>query len=944
MIGLLALVGWAFDIQVLRHLLPGFADMPASSAVCCTLSGLSLWWLRRENIGRARRCLGYICAAIVLLIAIVTLLESILYQGWDVGELLYPDIVALKLPVFSSRMAPQTALGFIIESLALITVDWELRPGRRLSQILSFMTALFPLQSLIAYAYGLRALLGQSGYPLIPQMSLPTATAFLFLSFGTLWARPGVSYMKVVTSGGDTAPLFRRLLPLLVVAPTVLGMFIVDGLRARLYGPGLGMSLFVASTAAVITILLWASASRIQEVEAARSAAGVALRASEGWLHQAIEATSLGTWGYNPLTGEIAWSDRCRAIAGVGPNVPADYTTLHAVVHEEDLGDVHRAVQEILVGGTNDGRFERELRIRRLNDGATRWVRVMGRVSFVGGRATSFVGTVLDVTDRKEAEQRLTATRELLGMAQRAGKVVSWGWDLESDTIRRFYVGAVHPADEASETISYAKWLEKLGPDDRKAVQTALGRTLQNGEEFRVEFRTLGRDGAYGWRTVRGQIAARDASGKAIRITGVSVDITESKRGQEELQRAKEAAEAASQAKSIFLANMSHEIRTPLNAILGFSEVMSESELSYEDRLKYVLTIMRNGKTLAALIDDILDLSKVEADRLTIEKLPVSVPNLISEVLSLLERTASDKGLGLRLQVEGRVPETITTDPTRLKQILLNVVGNALKFTEQGEVRIVVRLVTETTGRPKLVFAVKDTGRGIRAEQTRQLFQAFSQADPSTTRQYGGTGLGLLLSRRLARLLGGDVVLTESETGKGSTFTISLDPGPLEGTTFIATFGDREQPADVTTPMLPEPILKDVRVLVVEDAPDNQMLVRRYLARSGAVVEAAFDGVDGVERALTRTFDVVLMDIQMPRLDGYGTTMQLRRAGFARPIIALTAHAMKEERDRALNVGCDDYLTKPISRATLIQTIARQLAREAAAYNQPVHLTPVPSS
>jgi signal transduction histidine kinase/CheY-like chemotaxis protein/HPt (histidine-containing phosphotransfer) domain-containing protein len=399
----------------------------------------------------------------------------------------------------------------------------------------------------------------------------------------------------------------------------------------------------------------------------------------------------------------------------------------------------------------------------------------------------------------------------------------------------------------------------------------------------------------------------------------------------ETINKAKEAAEAASVTKSQFLANMSHEIRTPLTAILGFTENLLDPALTEHDRRVAVKTVLRNGEHLLEIINGILDLSKIEAGRLEVELLRVSPVQLAADVVSIMRVRADAKGLPLLLKFEGAVPETILSDPTRLRQILLNLVGNAIKFTDRGRVELTVALAANPPEKPQMQFRVTDTGIGMTAEQCARLFQPFTQADGSTTRRFGGTGLGLAISRPLARMLGGDVSLT-SVPGLGSMFTVAIDPGPLDTVRLL----DNPSEALAAEPEFAVTDLSNVRlsarILLAEDSPDNQLLISAFLRKLGAEVDVGENGLQAVDMALaadqtTAPFDLVLMDMQMPELDGYGATRKLREQGYRRPIIALTANAMGGDQQKCLEAGCNDYASKPLDRLRLISQILEQLAR-----------------
>jgi signal transduction histidine kinase/CheY-like chemotaxis protein len=391
-----------------------------------------------------------------------------------------------------------------------------------------------------------------------------------------------------------------------------------------------------------------------------------------------------------------------------------------------------------------------------------------------------------------------------------------------------------------------------------------------------------------------------------------------------DLDQARAKAETANRAKSEFLANMSHEIRTPMTAILGYADLLTASLHEPAD-VKAVRTIKRNGEFLLEIINDVLDLSKIEAGKLEIENLRCSPTHIVSEVIALVQVRAEAKGLPILAEYDGPMPQTIATDPTRLRQILLNLLSNAIKFSDHGQIRLRTQLV-RTLGRdPALRFDVIDQGIGMTAQQLARMFQPFTQADASTARRFGGTGLGLSISKRLAEMLGGTISVA-STPGVGSTFSVTVDAGPLEGVDMVSTF-EESSPRDDTPQLRYGQLQLQGRVLLADDSPDNQELVSFVLRKCGAEVMVADNGGVAVELALAarcegRPFDVILMDMQMPILDGYEAVTELRAQEYRGAIIALTAHAMPEELERCLAVGCNCYVTKPID-GRLLDAVAR---------------------
>jgi hypothetical protein len=374
-------------------------------------------------------------------------------------------------------------------------------------------------------------------------------------------------------------------------------------------------------------------------------------------------------------------------------------------------------------------------------------------------------------------------------------------------------------------------------------------------------------------------------------------------------------AENANQVKTLFLASMSHEIRTPLGVILGLADILKDSNLSRADQLKYIETIEKTGQNLTRILNDILDISKVETGHFQIEKTVFSLSEFLKDLETMMQVKAQKDGNRLQFVRRGEARDRVLTDRIRLRQVLVNLINNALKFTQNGSVT-----VSYWEKDHMIHLEIKDTGIGIAPESQARLFQAFYQAEEGAL-QPEGTGLGLVLAKRLAQALGGDVNLQESYVQNGSTFLVTVHNDHIEESRKMS------EPKTMNGTTATDATLTGKKVLVVEDVLDNQMLTKLYLARKGMEVQFANNGVEGVQKALDQDFDLILMDMQMPVMDGYTATKQLRDKGYGKPIIALTAHAMKEDRERCLQSGCDDYLTKPLDSNALYGAISKNLER-----------------
>jgi signal transduction histidine kinase/CheY-like chemotaxis protein len=667
---------------------------------------------------------------------------------------------------------------------------------------------------------------------------------------------------------------------------------------------------------------------------------------------RALESISHGVYDWDIVKGTVYYSPLLRSIFGMADDVMLTPAESGSRIHRDDLDQYRKAIVEHLKGATP--RLLVEYRYLA-NDNTWRWARQSG-IAERGpdGHAIRLVGATSDITDVKQRERDLAAARAEIEATREDMRTIlenmndgivlidqDFNWKFGNEQFNKFLhvpPEITHPGTSCYEVIRYQALRGDFGPTDdiEKTVQERASMMRTPGGH-RYERQT--RSGLYIEFTYK---PLADGS-----LLGVYRDITELKRRESEqadaraeaemalaeAERERAEAEAANQSKSTFLATMSHEIRTPMNGVLGMMEVLDRQGLN-DSQQRTVATMRDSAQALLRIIDDVLDFSKIEAGRLELEAAPFSLSGLIDGVLSTFQGQANAKGLMLTGSVEPGSDDTLIGDATRVRQILFNLLGNALKFTERGRVAVNARTAPLGGGRTRVTLAVEDTGIGIDEEQRRRLFQPFAQADSSTTRRFGGTGLGLSIVRRLAHLMDGDIA-AESQPGKGSTFYVRLvfDAAPKD-----ALFSATQHSAGTGGRALPLPKGgEQPLVLVVDDHPVNQEVLVRQLELLGVSAETTADGREALKAWSSKPYAAVLADIHMPHMDGYELTRQLRaieaeqHSHTRTPVVAVTANAMKGEEERCLAAGMDAYLVKPVNIDLLRATLVRWLSIDETA-------------
>ncbi|QDV67992.1 Autoinducer 2 sensor kinase/phosphatase LuxQ [Rosistilla carotiformis] len=640
---------------------------------------------------------------------------------------------------------------------------------------------------------------------------------------------------------------------------------------------------------------------------------------NERRVSMALRAGRMAAWEWTPEKSH--WDPQLFELLGVPPATSPSPEYFFECVHPDDL-PMLQATWKRATDGEDD--YDAEFRIR-LPDGSIRWLAAVGTViRDHDGTVAAMHGLNWDITEQKETQERIRDSEQRFRNMANAAPAMIWVTDPNHHCTFLSQRWSDYTGQPALEGLEFG-WLETLHPDDQQPARDAFLAAAEKYESFELDFRLRCADGSYRWAIDAGQ-PRFDESGGFVGYVGSVIDAHDRHEAQAALQEARAVAVAANESKSAFLANMSHEIRTPMTAILGYTELLADL-VEDEEAKRHLQTIRHNGDYLLDIINDILDLSKIEAGKLDVECERFDPHRLIEDVRSIMEVRAQEEKLKLTVTYDGKLPKLISSDAKRLKQILINLVGNAIKFTLEGRVEIRVRFEAASE---RLRFDVIDTGIGIPAEQMDTLFKPFYQGDASVTRNFGGTGLGLAISQRLAEMLG-DTISARSTVGVGSTFTVRVATGKIVDSDLV-DYDPIDRALETGTTVDADAMhALTCHVLIVDDRRDIRFLSRHILTQSGATVDECEDGLVAVEyitQCLTNgdSPDLILLDMQMPKLDGYSTAKEIRALGYSGPIIALTADAMQGDMNKCLEAGCNDYLSKPIDRSIMLQKIAEMLA------------------
>lgn len=913
-VGVLVLLGWQFDVEVLKRPISGLVAMNPLTALCFVLSGTGLYRLRKLQTSGSKDFVGTLIVSLIIMISIAKLVNIFLHSDFQIDHVLFSEALAADMMGnVSNSMAPNTALGFSLLGISIYLSGIESQ--KSLANTLVSGVFIVGFFSVLGYLYGVGEFFGVLSQ--LP-MSLHTAIGFILAAMCILMLNANSGFMKDVVnpySGGKAAKI---LIPLVIIVPVLFGYLRLIVEPSTSMSSELGISVLIVSIVITFLIIVWFLVRTLNKNDEVQEY----LAQSQVQFRSAFEYSAIGM-ALVSITGRWLSTNRqlCEMLGYEKPEL--EQLTFQEITHPDDLESDIRQVQQLLEGSIES--YQMEKRYFHKN-GSIVWALLsVSLIRDSNDQPLHFVSQVENVTEKKKAEEALKYALDRLALATQAAKVGIWQFEIASkELIWDDMMYELYGLKKGHFSEVYEAWRKGIHPEDIERNDQALAEALAGKKKFDFEFRVVWPDQSV--HHIRAlALVERDEKEQPLRMVGTNWDITTDKKYKEALQKTTELAEVAKQeaiasakAKENFLSTMSHEIRTPLNAILGVTNLLLTEEMKAE-HLEHLNLLKFSGENLLALINDILDYNKIGAGKVEFEQVDFDLKKLLVQIKQTLAPKVQEKGIDMVLRYDEALPHVFIGDSVRIAQIINNLLSNAIKFTEKGFIKLDVSLVSQKNEQATVHFEVHDSGIGIGKANQSMIFENFSQASGDTTRKFGGTGLGLAITKKLLEFMGSEIQL-DSDLGFGSVFSFDI----------VLPIGNNERRISKekrSDTVFDNVSNRNIKLLVAEDNRANQIVLEKFLDKWGIKMDFVENGKEAVQKTISEAYDLILMDLQMPEMDGYQATQRIRsmESVYAQqvPIVALTASAMLDVRKKVKELGMTDFITKPFSPEELYMKIVK---------------------
>ena len=894
------LFGWMFNITLFKSILPSFYPMNPLSAFLFLLSGSALFFINTKN-PKIKPQIGIWIASVIILVAAVRIVG---FLGFDVEI----DRILFTGKLGSSRMVLDTTVSFLLVGLSLFFIEKRktlLIP----SQIFATIVFLISFFTIIGYVYAPSSL--NKVTTQVP-MAVHTAVTFLLLSVAILLSRYQEGFVSVIMHRNIGGAIFRQLLSIAIVLPIVVALIRYSEEKADLSRYSFGTPSLTICLIAITFFLIWILARKLNRVDEKRKLGFSELtKLKNDFADSEIKYRNLvnnaGVMMYTiSLDGKISFvSNKTCEVSGYSSSqlLGLPFTKFISQDCISEVIKYHRRQVNNLIK-----EFTLKFKIKTSSN-KYKWIEQTTVLLFDNDKVLGFQCIAKDISETKAMEEILKKyENELIVNQERLQSILDNAasmiyikdldgkYVLTNKKFKSFYNindnQVVGGTDFDFENLVQA---QRFKDTDLQVLATG------NPVELEEIIETV--NGKFNMFIVKFPLL--DAMGKINGISGIATDITQRAKYREELIHAKKIAEDAKKMQEQFLANMSHEIRTPMNGILGMTSLLLETKLT-DEQTDFAKTIKKSSDNLLVIINDILDFSKITAGKLTIEQIDFNLLEVLENIKAIFSHKIKSKGLALKINTADSVPTVLNGDPYRLNQILVNLVGNAIKFTQQGIITVNISMANTSSDKNILNFEVQDTGIGINTDKLNDIFESFTQGSIETSRKYGGTGLGLAITKQLVELQDGNISV-ESKINSGTTFKFSIPYSNKVSTKTVFFVGDDLKNYKT--------IFKGKKFLVAEDNEINQKVIRQVILKAGGSVDIANNGLEAVKMLkINNDYHLIIMDLQMPEMDGYAATKYIRNVmQLSIPIVAMTASALKDEKAKCIQMGMDDYLSKPFN-------------------------------